>query len=48
MCPHSRGCAIDVSIIKKGKTIIPPVEMKVQIIQLENSDKTIPYLDDGT
>ncbi len=47
-CPHQRGGSADVSIIKKGKTIIKPDDVKVKTIKLENSERTIAFLDDGT
>lgn len=36
------------SIIKKGKPIIKPDDMQAKTIKLENSDRTIAFLDDGT
>jgi D-alanyl-D-alanine dipeptidase len=47
-CPHSRGGSADVSIIKKGKQVISPKDMQAKTIKLENSERTIQFLDDGT
>lgn len=46
-CPHSRACAIDVSLLKKGNSLTPADQLPIKEVTLENG-QSILYLDDGT
>lgn len=47
-CTHSKGTAIDLTIIKHGRSVTPLEKMVAQEIKLENSERSIKFLDDGT